>query len=180
MREEKILRVYKQWEELSEDQKKEIHTKELDNELYTSMYQDLKMQVYNFDLKTLQKKHDLMLEPIYTQGSQHDLLGFKSIEDKYDNQSITYKDQEFYMISYLSGIKRFDFDIEFGYHDIQNETMILYAKQLRQKIEDFVKDFLKMYEEFEEFFMYGSDKNYEYFVLDMCEDQEYLIEEMVV
>jgi len=180
MREQKIIKLYKNWDELNEKEKGVFLQKELENEFNVLVYQDLINFNYNYDLTMIQKKHDLLLSPIYTFGSQHSLLGFESIENKHNKKLITYKDQTFFITFYLSGIKRFEFDIETSVYDDESKDSLKRKNELKNKIESFIKDFLEIYNNYEDYFMYGFDENYKDYVLDICEDQEYLIQETVV
>jgi tRNA nucleotidyltransferase/poly(A) polymerase len=172
---ETIIKKVLFWEELSKERQEEEYKKVLESERSYYSFSDMFYNDYLYELKDLQEKYDLNIEPIYSDGSQHGLLGFKSLDSNYDDSLVRYKGEDFYFeIDRLDNIKVFN-----NIDDEDNEDMKKLTKQLEDKIKSFIEDFMKIYNVYQEYFMYGYCKAFEDFVKQDLEENDYEYEENV-
>ena len=172
MRKENIERTYATWNELSLERKQKEIEIALDNDILFYSFSDQFCQEYLLDLESIQEKHGIDLNPIYTSGSQHGLLGFE-----FENENVMwYKDIQFWF-------EKYELKVDFLYNVDDSEKNKKIKEALQKKVNEFIKDFHKMYKYYKEFFMYGNCDQYKEYVKDQLEyneDYEYLIEEKVV
>lgn len=151
------------YQELDVDRQKEIYNQALKDNMYYDFYAQTMWQDYRYLVNNLQEEHDLDIEPIFSQGSQHYLEGFAKSSGRSDNSTIVYKNVDF-DFSYNRGRKEVIIDINF-YEEQSPENEVL-AKELKAKIELFISEYMKIYNVFQEHFMYGYCDDYERFVQD--------------
>lgn len=78
------------WEELSKERQKEEYEKALKDDFFYQDFSDMVNDDYTLRLDELKEEYDLNIEPRYSNGSQHGLLGFDALYYDYDTTSINY------------------------------------------------------------------------------------------
>ena len=161
VKETKII-TYLSYSELSEERQEKEYEKALKEELLYDLFSFDFYNEYERELKEIQEKHNLNITPIYTSGSQHSLLGFENNDNKHDKHEILYKGIYFYFEIDNTLEAKLNFYNEEDYN-VENENIL---KEVSQKVNSFIKDFMTMYKNYEEFFMYGYCNAFEEYVKD--------------
>lgn len=179
MRVEKITKIvkYLSFDELSKERQEEEYEKALKSEFFYDSFSFIQYEQYKMWLEDLQKRYNLEIEPIYTNGSQHGLLGFKSVDNKYNDLNIEYNGVEFYG----EETNNDEYKMLLCYEEDYNEENFELGEKLTEKVNNFIKDFMKTYNKhFREYFMYGYCDDFEDFVKsELYENNDNEYEEIV-
>ena len=163
------------WEELSKERQEEEYKKALESESLYYSFSDMFYSDYLYELKGLQEKHNLNIEPVYSDGSQHYLIGFRGLDSKSDKSYISFENEDFY----FETDRKNNVKVFISIYDEDNENVKQLSKQLEDKIKLFIDDFMNIYNMYQEYFMYGYCQAFEDFVKQDLESNDYEYEENV-
>jgi hypothetical protein len=163
------------WKELSKERQEEEYKKALESESLYYSFSDMFYNDYLYELKDLQEKHSLNIEPVYSDGSQHYLIGFCGLDSKSDKSYISFQNEDFY----FETDRKNNVKVFISIYDEDNENVKQLSKQLEDKIKSFIDDFMNIYNVYQEYFMYGYCQAFEDFVKQDLEENDYEYEENV-
>lgn len=162
MRKEKVLRVYKNWEELSEEEKaKEVENSYGDYILVQSYY-DMKLTDFNYELDILKEKYNVDFE-------------LKIFDRSTAIKDIIFKEEPFEF--------RLDKILIDEYHESFVESDIeLYKDKLKTLNFGFLSSVRLIIEKYDELFLDYIGDDFEPFVVDdfIYNEVEFLVEETVI
>lgn len=161
--------LYQTFEELSKERQDLELQKAIDNNRFYDIFADDMWRNYQEDLRHLQEKYELNIEPVFSNGSQHYIEKFISTDDKNNTECIWYKEDYFYVDIKANG----HFEMYFQSQDTFDSDYMRLSNTLEKNLKLFINDFFEMYKHYKEHFMYGGCEAYEDFVKDMLLDEEF-------
>jgi hypothetical protein len=160
---EKVYELtYANWDELSEERKKQVLENEMNNERIMQLYYDFKIENFNYHLEELGREYNIDFDyDIYDRSRAIKNIVFKN--DPYEFRVDTIKVDE--------------------YHSYYNEDD---DKEYQEKVKELNKKFLPQFKElindYDELFLDYLGDDYEFFVIEnfKANDVEFIIDEKTI